>query len=420
MKVEWRREPPSRAVLEVEVPPEDVAREVGRSAAKLARRVRVPGFRPGKAPRAVLERFIGREELYGDAMESLVAAAYRQAVTEAGVLPVGQPEFDVQPLDETRPLRFVAKVDISPEVDPGQYAQVRMPFEAPTVGDAEVEAAIEDLRRRRGRLVSAPGATAVRGDFVLIKPTAVEGLERFQAGREVLVEVGAGLFPPEVEQALEGAAAGDERSVTVGEGATLTAAVVDVKRRELPALDDAFAKSLGDVSTVDELRSRLRERLLAEAEARANEEYEERVLTAVLDQATAELPASLAEHEVDHLIGDLVESLQRRGYTLERYLDGAGKDMAGLREDLRPRAERRLRARLVLDEIARREGLVPSQEEITAEEAKVAADLKQDLDRVREWLDAEGRRQTLIAMLRRRKTVATLVARARGAEGGLL
>jgi trigger factor len=420
MKVEWRREPPSRAVLEVEVPPEDVAREVGRSAAKLARRVRVPGFRPGKAPRAVLERFIGRDELYGDAMESLVAAAYQQAVTEAGVLPVGRPEFDVQPLDETQPLRFVAKVDISPEVDPGQYAQVRVPFEPPTVGDAEVEAAIEDLRRRRGRLVSAPAAAAARGDFVLIKPTAVDGLERFQAGREVLVEVGAGLFPPEVEQALEGAAAGDARTVVVGQGATLTATVVDVKRRELPALDDAFARSLGDVATVDELRSRLRERLLAEAGSRASEEYEEKVLTEVLGQATVELPASLIDHEVDHLIGEFGESLQRKGYTLERYLEGAGKDMAGLREDLRPRAERRLRVRLVLDEIARREGLVPSQEEIAAEEGKLAADLKQDLDRVREWLNVEGRRQTMVTMLRRRKTVATLVARARGAQSRLL
>jgi trigger factor len=195
---------------------------------------------------------------------------------------------------------------------------------------------------------------------------------------------------------------------------------VDVKRRELPALDDAFARSLGDVATVDELRSRLRERLLAEAGSRASEEYEEKVLTEVLGQATVELPASLIDHEVDHLIGEFGESLQRKGYTLERYLEGAGKDMAGLREDLRPRAERRLRVRLVLDEIARREGLVPSQEEIAAEEGKLAADLKQDLDRVREWLNVEGRRQTMVTMLRRRKTVATLVARARGAQSRLL
>lgn len=414
MKVEWRREPPSRAVLEVEVPTEDVAREVQASAVRLARRVRVPGFRPGRAPRAVLERYVGRDELYGEAAESLVTAAYRHAVSEVGVIPVGRPEFDVQPLDESKPLRFVAKVDISPEVDPGKYDEVQVSFDQPAVTDADVDASIEELRRRRGRLVSV-SERAAKGDFVLIRPTAVEGTDRFQAGREVLVELGAGVFPGEVEKALEDTAAGDERAAGIGESGRLTATVVDVKRRELPPLDDAFAKSLGDVSTVDALRTRLRDRLAADANAKVQEEYEEKVLTAVLDGATVELPASLVEHETEHLVSDLAESLQRRGYTLERYLEGAGKDAAGLYEELRPRAERRLRARFVLDGIARREGLVPTQEEITEEEEKVAAGLKQDLARVKEWLGGEGRREAMIAMLRRRKTVASLVARAKGA-----
>lgn len=414
MKVEWRREPPSRAVLEVEVPAEDVAREVQASALRLARRVRVPGFRPGRAPRAVLERYLGRDELYGEATESLVKAAYRQAVSEVGVIPVGLPEFDVQALEESKPLRFVARVDISPEVDPGKYDEVRVSFDPPVVTDAEVEASIEELRRRRGRLVSV-SERAARGDFVLIRPTAVEGTDRFQAGREVLVELGAGVFPEEIEKALEGAAAGDERTALIGESGRLTATVVDVKRRELPPLDDAFARSLGDVATVDELRARLRDRLAADANAKAQEEYEEKVLTAVLDGATVELPASLVEYEVERLVSDLAGSLQRRGYTLERYLEGAGKDAAGLYEELRPRAERRLRARFVLDEIARREGLVPTQEEIAEEEEKVAAGLKHDLARVKEWLSSEGRREAMIARLRRRKTVVSLVARAKGA-----
>ncbi|MDR7418326.1 MAG: trigger factor [Armatimonadota bacterium] len=416
MKVEWRREPPSRAVLEVEVPADVVVREVRGAASRLARRYRVPGFRPGKAPRAVLERFVGRDELYGEAIEALVSAAYRQAVTEAGVIPVGQPEFDVPPLDEEKPLRFVAKVDVSPDVDPGPYDRVRIPFETPSVTDANVDDAIEELRRRRGRLVSIKEAAA-SGDFVLIKPTTVENVERFHVGREVLIEIGAGVFPAEVEAAFEGAVAGEERSVAIGDTGRLAATVVDVKRRELPALDDAFAKSLGDVATVDELRARVRQRLTAEAESAANDAYEDKVLTAVLEQASLELPASMVEHEIEHLLEELAESLQRRGYTLDRYLESAGKDLARLRDELRPRAERRLRTRLVLDEIARREGLVPTQEEITAEEEKVAADLKQDLARVREWLDAEGRREAMLTLLRRRKTMATLVARAKGAEG---
>lgn len=413
MKVEWRREPQSRAVLEIEIPADQVAGEVRDAAARLARRVRVPGFRPGKTPRMVLERYVGRDELYGEALDALVESGYRKAVAEAGVLPVGRPEFEVPPLDEAGPLRFVARVDILPQVDPGEYDKVRVPFQPPEVTDAHVDAALEDLRRRRGRLVSVPEARAATGDFVLIRPTAVEGTDRFQADREVLVELGGGVYPPEVEQVLEGAAAGEARTATLTGGGRLEAQVVDVKRRELPPLDDAFARSLGGASGLDELRTRLRERLAAEAAAEAQEAYEEQVLGAVLQGAAVDLPASMIEHETEHLAADVEASLRRRGYTLERYLARAGKDLEGLRQELRPRAERRLRARLVLDEIALREGLAPTQEEIGAEEEKVAADLKQDLARVREWLEAEGRRGAMVAMLRRRKTVTALVARAR-------
>ncbi|MGQ0549016.1 MAG: trigger factor [Armatimonadota bacterium] len=418
MKVEWRREPPSRAVLEVEVPAEEVVREVREAASRLARRVRVPGFRRGKTPRAILERYIGRDEVYGEAAEELVTSAYRRAVAEAGMVPVGRPEFDVPPLDEAQPLRFVARVDVSPEVDPGTYDTVRVPKQAIEVSDANVDATIAELRRGRSHLASVPDASAGAGDFVLIRPTVAEGVDRFQVGREVLVELGAGGFPREVEGALEGAKAGEERTIALGESGRLVATVVDVRRRELPPLDDAFAKTVGKVATVDELRARVRDQLSADAARRAQEQYEEQVLSTVLEGATVELPASLVDHEIEHLIGDLADSLQRRGYSLERYLESAQKDLAGLRDEMRPRAERRLRSRLVLDEIARREGLLPTQEEIVVEEEKVAAELKQDLARVREWLADEGRREAMIAMLRRRKTAAALVAKAQEGSGG--
>lgn len=415
MKVEWRREPPSRAVLEVEIPKEEVAAAVIAATARLSQRVRVPGFRRGKTPRAMLERYVGRDELFAEALEIIVASAYPKAVAEVGVVPVGRPDFDLPRLDEERPLRFTASVDIFPEVDPGTYHEVRVPFEPPILREEEVDAVIEDIRRRRGRLVSAPGAVAATGDFVLIRPAIVEGTDRFHVGREVLVELGAGVFPREIEDALVGASAGEERSAIIGESGRVVAKVSEVKRRELPDLDEAFARAVGEVATVDELRARIRERLSATAAAQAAEAYEQKVIAAVLERATIELPATLVEREIEHLLADLAESLQRRGYSLDRYLQTAGKDMAGLREELRPRAERRLQARHVLDEIARREGVTLTQEEIAAEEEKVAAELQQDLARVREWLATEGRRETMLAMLRRRKTVSTLLDRAKGA-----
>ncbi len=417
MKVEWRRESPSRAVLDVEVPAGEVSREVQAAARRLARQVRVPGFRPGRAPRAVLERYVGRDEIYHEALEGLVAAAYRRAVAEAGVVPVGRPEFDVPPLDETQPLRFTARVDIAPEVDPGDYTTVRVPYTVPTVSDADVDAAIEDLRRRHGRLVSVQ-EPAARGDFVLVRPTAVEGVERFAVGREVLIELGAGVFPPDVETGLEGARAGEERTLVAGEAGQLVVTVVDVRRRELPPLDDAFARTAAGVASIDALRARLREQLERDAAARAEEAYGDQVLTAVLERARIELPVSMVEHELDHLVEDLRESLQRRGLTLERYLAATGQGLETLRGELRPRAERRLKMRLLLDAIADREGLTPTEEEIAAEEEKLAAELRLDLPQLREWLAGEARRATLQAVLRRRKAAAALVARARGEVDG--
>lgn len=415
MKVEWRREPPSRVVFEVEVPAEEVAGAVRTAATRLSQRVRVPGFRKGKAPRAILERFIGRDELYDEALGAIAAHAYPRALEEAGVVPVGRPEFDFPVLNEGQSLRFTASVDVFPEVDPGAYNEVRVSFEHAGLTESDVDAAIEDLRRRRGRLISAPGARAAAGDFVLLRPTVVEGTDRFQVGREVLVEIGAGVFPGEIEEALSGASAGEERSATVGNGGRLVASVLDVKRRELPDLDEAFARAVGDVATVDELRGRIRERIAAGSAQKAREAHEEQVLSAVLERATIELPTSMVEREIENLQADLQESLRRRGFSLDGYLQTAGKDLAGLREELRPRAGRRLKARYVLDEIARREGVLPTQEEITAEEENVAAELQQDLARVREWLAAEGRRETMLAMLRRRKTISLLVERAAGA-----
>lgn len=415
MKVELRREPPSRAVLDVEVPAEEVDGAVRAATARLSQRVRVPGFRKGKTPRAMLERYIGRDELYDEALEIIVASAYPKAVAEVGVVPVDRPEFDLPRLEESRPLRFTASVDIFPDVDPGAYDEVRVPFEPPNVTEAEVDAAVLDLRRRRGRLVSVPGAQAGAGDFVLIRPTTVEGADRFHVGREVLVELGSGVFPREVEEAISGASAGEERSAAIGDGGRIVVMVSDVKRRELPDLDEAFARAVGDVATAEELRDRIRERLAAGATEQAREAHQEQVLNGVLEQATIELPASLVEREIEHLLADLQESLQRRGYSLERHLQTAGKDLAGLREELRPRAERRLKARHVLDEISRREDVAPTQEEIAAEEEKVAAELQQDLVRVKEWLATEGRRDTMLAMLRRSKTISTLVDRAKGA-----
>ncbi|MGH2453332.1 MAG: trigger factor [bacterium] len=419
MKVEVRREPQSRAVLEVELPPEEVSRAVETAGRRLAQRVAIPGFRRGKAPRAIVERYLGRDRLMDETVDLLVTDGYARAVREAGLAPIGQPKIDVrtEEVGEGMPLRFVATVDVAPEVDPKAYRSVRVPREEPAVTDEDVNRAIEDLRLRHATLASAGEKAAERGDFVLVQVLeSAPGLPRLTSGKEVLIEIGSSVHPGALEDGLIDIRQGEQRTIALGnEGGAIVVTAVDVKRRELPTLDASFARQAGGES-VDALRGQLRERMAGEAATRAAEAYEAAAVTAVTQQATVELPRTLVAHEAEHLFADLIETLGRRGLTLESYLKAAEKTEEQVREDLSATAEGRLRTQLVLDEVARREGITPSEEEITAEVENLAQSLQQDVARVREWLDDERRRDALVRSLRRRRTIQFLVALASAAE----
>lgn len=413
MKVDVKREPGSRAVLEVEIPVETVSQGVEAALRRLNQRVEIPGFRRGKAPRTMLERYVGRDAILEEAVKALVPDAYARAVDQAGVTPITRPEIQVHSVEEGKPLRFVATVDLAPEVRLGDYRSIRIPAAAPQVSEADVDAAVEDLRARHGHLVPAPGEPAQRGDFVLVKVAEQTGpVERFTRGKEYLIEVGGGQHP-EVETAVEGAGAGGRRDATVG-GQTITFEIADVKRRELPEVTDAFARSAGGVDSVAALRDSLRSRLEREAAEAARADHEQQVLAALLERTEIELPQSLVDHEVEHMVADLADTLQRRGLTLQRYYEATQKDEAGLRAEFRPSAERRLRAQLAVEEVARAEGLAPTQEEIDREVENVARRLQQDPARVREWLTETGRYDSLTGTLRRQKALAHLVTLARG------
>jgi len=301
-----------------------------------------------------------------------------------------------------------------PEVHLGDYSTIRIPFEEPEVTEGDLDQAVEDLRSRHAHLVSVPGRAAAEGDYVLVRAVDVAGSpDRFAAGKEYLMEIGGGTFPPEVETAVTGGGVGDRRTAALGDKATVTLEVVDIKQRELPPLNDEFAKAAANVPSLETLRCTLKDRAMTDAAARAAREYEQKVVDALLEPATVELPESLVKHEVEHMLADLTETLQRRALTLPRYLDATGKTDDQLREEFRPTAERRLRTQLALDEVARRAGLQPSEEEIDREVENVARRLHQDVPRVREWLADGGRYENLLAVMRREKALTHLVTLAR-------
>ncbi|MBI2122832.1 MAG: trigger factor [Armatimonadetes bacterium] len=416
MKVEVRKEPASRVVLEVELPPEDVQKGVDQALDRLNRRVTIPGFRRGRAPKVLLQRYVGKETVYEEAVNLLVPDAYANAVDQAGVRPITRPQIQVDAIEDGKPLRFVATVDLVPEVSLGDYRAIRVPPEPAAVTDADVDAAIEDLRRRHAQLVPLGERPAAAGDFVLVRTAEASGDQvRFLPGKEYLIELGAGIYPEEVEQALAGVTAGERTTVTTLDPAsTVTFQVTDLKRKELPDLTDEFAKTAAKATSVQELRDVMRARMQQEVEARANEAHEAKVVDALLQSATIDVPASLVDHELQHLVTDLAESLSRRGLTMQRYLEVTEKTEQQLLDELRPAADRRVRTQLAVDEFSRAERVEPTQEEIDREVENVARRLQLDDTRVREWLDQQGRYDTLVTALRRQQALARLVAIARG------
>jgi len=411
-----RTEPASRVVLEIDVAEDAVARAMDQAYAQLVHRVQVPGFRRGKAPRPILERHVGTETLREEALRQLVPEQYSEAVAQTGVSPITRPSIEVKDAPDGRGLHLTATVDVYPAISLPDYRQIRVAAEQTPVTDEDVDRAIEDIRARHGRL-SSVAEPARRGDFVLLTVVSVpEGHERLQPGKELLVEVGGGLLPELVETALEGASAGDERTAELP-GATqpVVVRVGDVRRKELPPLDDAFARTVSDRQTLAELREALREKIAAERTAEESRALRERVLDAVLAQATFDVPESLVEREVERMLDDLADHLRSRGLTLESYARALEKDEAALRADMREGALRRVRSRLSLETIAEREALSVSEEEMRAEVENLAAELKQDVAKVQAWLAEGGRQEGLRETLLRRKAMAFLVDAVSGA-----
>lgn len=415
MKVEMRTEPASRVVLEIDVAEDALARAMDQAYTHLVRRVQVPGFRRGKAPRPILEKHVGTETLREEALRQLVPEQYSEAVAQTGVSPITRPSIEVKDAADGKGLHLTAIVDVYPAITLPDYRQIRVAAEQTPITDADVDRAIEDIRARHGRL-SSVSEPARRADFVLLTVvSAPEGHERLQAGKELLVEVGGGLLPEPVEAALEGASAGEERTTELPGSGPVVVKVGDVRRKELPALDDAFARTVSDRQTLAELRDGLRARLTAERTAEEDRAHRERVLDAVLAQSTFDVPESLVAHEVEHMLHDLADTLRSRGLTLDSYARAVGKDEAALRADMREGALRRVRSRLLLETVAEREALSVSEEEMRAEVENLAAELKQDVAKVQAWLAEGGRQEGLRETLLRRKAMAFLVDAVSGA-----
>jgi trigger factor len=419
--------PESRVRVEAEVPADEVEKRVVRAAREVGKQLRMPGFRKGKVPPPVVIRRVGRDALLEDAVRDGLSLWYVEAIDAAGVEPVGDPKLDLGDLPgEGKPLQFSIEVGIRPVAKLGTYKGLEVGRREPEVPDEVVDSELEGLRERLATLETVD-EPAGKGGFVLVDFTGTVEGEEFAGGsaRDELIELGSGRLVQGFEEQLEGVKAGDERSVTVtfpddyraedlkGRTAQFEVTVKEVKRKDLPELDDDFAVDAAGFDSLQELRDDLRDRLREREEQQIAAEFREAVLDAAVREAKIDLPDSLVHARAHEVYHQMIHSLGHQGISEEAYLRIAGKDHDQLVEEAKPEAERALRREAVLAAVVEAEGIEPSDEELEEALAPSAEREKTTPAKLLQRLRGAGREQSLIRDVAARRALDLLAEEAK-------
>ncbi len=381
--------------LDVEVSPEAVRQGVEAKVRELGRQVRVPGFRPGKAPRRVIENHLGRDYIYYEALQEKLPTWYSEAVVETDLRPIDRPEihFD-EPLDEKEGFKFSATVSVRPEASLGDYKGVEVPRGGIEVPDEQVDEQLEQMRGQFATLAAVEGRPVQSGDFVIIDfrgegMTTGEPLEGGQA-EDYMLEVGRNELLPEFEENLVGMEAGGRKQFGVtfpmdyaeeslrGQSVLFHVHVKEIKARELPPLDDEFAKEASEFETLDELRSAVREQLEEAAERRVEGEFRARVLDVVAERAAVEVPEAMVEEKVEEMLGSFERSLRVQGMEPGQYYQLAGTSEEDIKERVRPDAADTVKKELTLDAVVSAEGIKADEHEVMHQIEHLAEDSDRD------------------------------------------
>ncbi|GEA16395.1 trigger factor [Moorella sp. E308F] len=389
-----------QVLLEIEVEAPRVQKALDQAYRRLVKRVNIPGFRKGKAPRFILERYIGKEPIYNEAVEIVIPPAYKEAVAEHQLEPIDHPEVEIVKVEEGEPLIFKARVEVKPEVHLGTYKGLEVERPEVKVSEEDIDAYLKSLQERYATIKNIEDEPAAAGDIVVIdfKGTVegqpYPGLE----GNNYHLELGSGTFVPGFEEQLVGARLNEERTVTVtfpadyhkedlaGKEAVFQVAIRGIKRKELAPLDDEFAKDVSECETLAELRQDIRRRL----EERQRQEIDAAVRQAVVAKAvaaaTVDLPEIMVKRRIESRLRELERNLHARKITLGEFLNNTGKTMDDLEKEFQPGAERDVKTELVLEAIAKAENIAATEEDIEAEIEKMARIFRQDAAEVRKNL----------------------------------
>ncbi|WP_223591102.1 trigger factor [Neobacillus bataviensis] len=401
MTAKWEKLEGNRGVLTVEVSAEQVSKGLDEAFQKVVKQVNVPGFRKGKMPRGMFEKRFGVESLYQDALDILLPEAYGNAIDETGIEPIDRPDIDIEQMEKGKDLIFKATVQVKPEVTLGEYKGLEVEELDTNVTDEDVQKELETLQNRHAELVVKEDTAAENGDTVVIDFEGFVDGEAFEGGKAEnhSLELGSGSFIPGFEEQLVGVKAGESKDVEVtfpeeyhaaelaGKPATFKVTVHEIKGKELPVLDDEFAKDVDDeVETLDALKEKIKTRLEDSKKHEAEHNLRDTLVEKAAENAQVEVPEVMVSNEVNRMLQEFEQRLQMQGMNLELYFQFSGQDENALREQMKEEAATRVKVNLTLEAIAKAENLEATDEDVNAELDKMAGMYNMSIDAIKQAL----------------------------------
>lgn len=414
----------NEATLKITAPAAEVNAGYKKAVKKIADQVNIPGFRKGKAPRAIIEMHYGKEAVKQEAFEIVANKAYSEALDQEKLIPVSDPKVEESTFEEGKDMELTIKVTLKPEPELGKYKGLHVEKKEVEVTDEQVDAQIKDMMGRDAKMVVAEeGAVIEKGDFAIIDFAGTVDGEPFSGGegKGYPLEVGSNSFIPGFEDQLVGLSKGDSTDVEVtfpedyfvkdlaGKEAIFKVNIQDVKRKELPELNDEYVASKTDFKTVEELRANYKERMQKAAEANAKAEYEHELIDLAVANAKFSVPEIMIEDKISQMVEEMKMSLESRKMSLDMYMQYTGLDMAKIRENQRPVAEENVKTDLVLDAIAKAEDIQVDMADVDAEIAAISAQHGASPEEVKKIIKGNGTMGLLLANILRRKAAHVVI-----------
>lgn len=430
MTAKWEKTEKNLGVLEVEVGAERVSAALDKAFNTVVKKTSIPGFRKGKVPRSIFEARFGVESLYNDAIDILLPEAYSEAVDEADIFPVDRPEIEIEQFAKGETFKFKAKVTVKPEVKLGEYKGLEVPVAKAEVSEEDVNEELTRLQQRHAELSVLEEGAAENGDVVVIDfDGSVDGVQ-FEGGQaeRYSLELGSNSFIPGFEEQVVGMATGDFKDVSVtfpdsyhavelaGKDAVFKVKVHEIKRKNLPELDDEFAKDVSEFDTLDEFKADLKSQIATRKENEVKAAKESAAVEKAAENAEVEIPEAMISSETENMVRDFDNRLRQQGMNLEMYTGFSGQTTDDLKEQMKEEASKRVRNNLVLEQIAKEENIEVSDEEVTAELEKMAGQFQRDAEEVRNILAANGSLASLSDEIKLRKTIEVLVENSKEVE----